>query len=206
MDQQQRKGQLVEWNDARGFGFIQQIGESQRFFAHISEFKGRRPQQGDVVFFCIGQNKKGQPCAVDIEYSKVLPSRAMPTYTIGSPRSVLAFGQFVWLALLIVMAQLPWWLLPWSMLISVITFAVYRSDKQRAQQQQWRTPENTLHVLALMGGWSGSLWAQLFLRHKSKKASFLNVFWFTVVVNVVVTGFWAMSEDLQHLGLMLDKP
>ncbi len=206
MSQMQQKGQLVEWNDERGFGFIQRIGESQRFFAHVSEFKGRRPQQGDVVFFCIGQNKKGQPCAVDIEYSKVLPSQASPKYSISSPRSMLAFGQFIWLIVLITLAQLPWWLLPWSMLISVITFAVYRSDKMRAQQQQQRTPENTLHVLALLGGWSGALWAQLFLRHKSKKVSFLNVFWLTVVVNLVATGYLAMSGDLQHLGLMLDNP
>ena len=119
---------------------------------------------------------------------------------------MLAFGQFIWLIVLITLAQLPWWLLPWSMLISVITFAVYRSDKMRAQQQQQRTPENTLHVLALLGGWSGALWAQLFLRHKSKKVSFLNVFWLTVVVNLVATGYLAMSGDLQHLGLMLDNP
>jgi uncharacterized membrane protein YsdA (DUF1294 family) len=40
-----------------------------------------------------------------------------------------------------------------------------------------------LHLLGLAGGWPGALIAQQMLRHKSKKASFLAVFWVTVLIN-----------------------
>ena len=46
-----------------------------------------------------------------------------------------------------------------------------------------RTPENTLHLVAVFGGWPGALVAQDLFRHKSSKASFQVVFWLTVVVN-----------------------
>jgi uncharacterized membrane protein YsdA (DUF1294 family) len=49
----------------------------------------------------------------------------------------------------------------------------------------WRTAENRLHVLALLGGWPGALIAQQVLRHKSRKASFRFTFWVTVVLNCV---------------------
>ena len=48
----------------------------------------------------------------------------------------------------------------------------------------WRTPESTLHFLALAGGWPGALLAQQFLRHKSTKVEFRSVFWGTVIMNV----------------------
>jgi uncharacterized membrane protein YsdA (DUF1294 family) len=70
--------------------------------------------------------------------------------------------------------------------MSLITFAVYALDKRAAQQGAWRTPENTLHTLALLGGWPGAMLAQEFLRHKSQKASFRQVFWITVLLNGAV--------------------
>lgn len=47
----------------------------------------------------------------------------------------------------------------------------------------WRVPENTLHLLALLGGWPGALYAQQTLRHKTQKTSFRIVFWMTVLAN-----------------------
>jgi len=80
--------------------------------------------------------------------------------------------------------KLPWQVLAWYALLSVITFVVYRSDKSAATQREWRTSEQTLHGLAVAGGWPGALIAQRWLRHKSKKASFLAAFAVTVVVNL----------------------
>jgi uncharacterized membrane protein YsdA (DUF1294 family) len=37
------------------------------------------------------------------------------------------------------------------------------------------------------------LWAQLFLRHKSKKTAFLVPFWMTVVMNLTVILLWAQQ-------------
>ena len=78
--------------------------------------------------------------------------------------------------------------------ISVITFLVYAKDKKAAQKGNWRTEESMLHFLALIGGWPGALMAQRVLRHKSRKLSFLLVFWITVVLNVGGVAF-LLSPD-----------
>ena len=43
---------------------------------------------------------------------------------------------------------------------SLFAFAVYAWDKSAAQNGEWRTQESTLHLLALIGGWPGALFAQ----------------------------------------------
>ena len=73
--------------------------------------------------------------------------------------------------------------------LSLLTFIAYAIDKSAAKRNKWRTKESTLHLLALMGGWPGALFAQNLLRHKSVKASFRNVFWLTVVANLAVLGY-----------------
>jgi len=67
---------------------------------------------------------------------------------------------------------------------SFITFIAYAWDKSAATQGNRRTPESTLHLLALACGWPGALLAQQFLRHKSAKAEFRLAFWVTVILNV----------------------
>jgi len=67
--------------------------------------------------------------------------------------------------------------------LSLISFTTYAFDKSAANRDAWRTPESTLHLLSLAGGWPGALIAQQVLRHKSKKIAFLVVFWATVLIN-----------------------
>lgn len=67
---------------------------------------------------------------------------------------------------------------------SVVAFILYAVDKSSARNGKRRIPEATLHNVALMGGWPGALFAQQILRHKSKKQSFRDVFWVTVMLNV----------------------
>jgi uncharacterized membrane protein YsdA (DUF1294 family) len=76
---------------------------------------------------------------------------------------------------------------------SVLTFAVYAFDKSAAQSGRWRVPERTLHLLAALGGWPGALLAQRVLRHKSRKLSFLAIFWSTVAINCA-TLFWLLGS------------
>ena len=189
------KGKLTEWNDDRGFGFIEAIADTKRFFVHISAFpKHRRPQVGDVMFFEVATDAKGRANAVNVHYSTVtrrLPSRTRPS--ILAPRSVLATLYLLLVAGLTALGKLPFWWMIGVLLMSAATFLVYRQDKQAAQAGDWRTSENTLHMMALLGGWSGALWAQLFLRHKSQKMEFLVVFWLMVLVNVAATIYVALK-------------
>jgi uncharacterized membrane protein YsdA (DUF1294 family) len=76
--------------------------------------------------------------------------------------------------------------------MSAVGFLMYLADKSAAAHREWRTRENTLHLLALAGGWPGALLAQRILRHKSRKRSFQVTFWLTVVLNC--SGMlWALS-------------
>ena len=68
--------------------------------------------------------------------------------------------------------------------LSFVSYIVYALDKSAARRSAWRIPENTLHILALAGGWPGALLAQSVLRHKTIKRSFRIVFWLTVVLNL----------------------
>ncbi|MFT7517704.1 MAG: uncharacterized membrane protein YsdA (DUF1294 family) [Myxococcota bacterium] len=74
-------------------------------------------------------------------------------------------------------------LLLFYLAISLITFITYAIDKSAARKGSVRTPERTLHLLALAGGWPGALLAQKILRHKTQKKSFRAVFWLSVVIN-----------------------
>ena len=67
---------------------------------------------------------------------------------------------------------------------STVAFFVYLFDKSAARNGQWRTPENTLHLLGVIGGWPGALIAQQLLRHKTRKLSFRVVFWVSVLINL----------------------
>lgn len=76
---------------------------------------------------------------------------------------------------------------------SVAAAVAYRNDKSAARSGAWRTPESTLHILALMGGWPGALVAQRVFRHKSAKPSFRLAFWSTVILNCgALVSFWWM--------------
>ena len=69
---------------------------------------------------------------------------------------------------------------------SAVCFIAYALDKSAARLGRRRTPERTLLLLGLAGGWPGGLAAQQLLRHKTSKTSFLVKFWLTVIVNLAV--------------------
>ena len=73
--------------------------------------------------------------------------------------------------------RVPAWLSPVYVVASLATLAAHGLDKSAARRGARRTPERTLHALALAGGWPGALLAQPLLRHKTSKPSFLAVGW-----------------------------
>lgn len=91
-----------------------------------------------------------------------------------------------WLALLAWGAwsqRLPVWLPLGAVLLNGATYLAYAGDKRAAQSGAWRTPEQTLHLLALLGGWPAAWWAQQRLRHKSRKLAFRQLYWVTVLLH-----------------------
>lgn len=96
--------------------------------------------------------------------------------------------------------RLPLAAVAFMLVLSLLTFLVYWRDKRAAQKGRWRTAEDTLHLLSILGGWPGACLAQRVLRHKSHKASFRAVHWVTVAANgSLVLGwlFWLQPLTLQ---------
>lgn len=72
--------------------------------------------------------------------------------------------------------------------INLLTFITYWRDKHAAKKRDgaWRTPEATLHMMALLGGTPAAFVAQKVFRHKTKKQSFRFRFWLIIIVQVGV--------------------
>jgi uncharacterized membrane protein YsdA (DUF1294 family)/cold shock CspA family protein len=75
-------------------------------------------------------------------------------------------------------------------LLNLATFYAYWIDKFAAQTRRWRTREDTLHLLSLLGGWPGAWAAHQVLRHKSRKTRFRITYWVTVVLNGLGLALW----------------
>ncbi|MGX4643407.1 DUF1294 domain-containing protein [Massilia sp. SYSU DXS3249] len=90
--------------------------------------------------------------------------------------------------------QLPLLVAGAYLVISLTCFVVYAIDKSAARKGGWRTPERTLLLLGLACGWPGALLAQQWLRHKTAKRPFQQLFWCTVVLNV--GGFLYLASRL----------
>ena len=53
--------------------------------------------------------------------------------------------------------------------INILTFVVFGVDKYKAIKKQYRVPEKTLFLLAVMGGSAGALAGMFTFRHKTRK-------------------------------------
>lgn len=111
---------------------------------------------------------------------------------------MLAVGFYVVLLLIAVMGKVNWGVVGWYALIGAVTYLVYAKDKQAAQQGTWRTPESTLHILSVLGGWVGAMMAQSYLRHKTKKPEFRLTYYLTVLVNLAALLYLISGGDLSQ--------
>ena len=84
------------------------------------------------------------------------------------------------------------------LLINGWTFVTFWLDKRRAVAGEWRVPEATLLLLALMGGWVGAKLAQRRFRHKTRKQPFtamLNWIGAVHLLVAVATGLVIFAGD-----------
>jgi len=177
-------GTLVQWDDAKGYGFIAPDGGAARLFVHIRAFAARpqRPVVGERLSFEPGRDAQGKPRALAVRAVKAPPP---PATRRDDGRVLLLVPAFAGLVLAVhLLWGVPNWL--WGIYsgMSMATFIVYALDKRAARRGDWRVGENTLHVLSLACGWPGALLAQRLLRHKSAKAAFRRVYWLTAAANV----------------------
>lgn len=185
------QGQVIEWHDDKGYGFIQPLNPAQgenRIFLHIKSFsqRGPRPLAGAVLEYEVIQDSKGRLNAQRVSYVRRQSAQAIKPSATGQSKAwrgwlITLYGAFI-MALQLT-HQLPVWAIAIPVLLSGLTYLIYDMDKKAAQQGKQRIPEKNLHLLALMGGWPGALLAQQKLRHKTAKTQFQQVFWATVVLN-----------------------
>ena len=194
-------GTLTQWNDERGFGWIEADGGGERLFVHISAFEPRppaeqRPRPGLRLEFSVGM-EQGRKRALQVAWRAGGPVPQGWHASSGFSYGVL----LVWLLMMLTTAVI--WGIPrilWLTYagLSMLTFMAYWQDKWAAQKGQWRTPEKTLQTMALAGGWPGALLAQQWLRHKSSKTSFQLQFWLMVLINVAAV-LWLCSPYGRHV-------
>lgn len=196
-----QQGRITKWQDDKGFGFIEtEAGES--VFFHISEFKApRRPVNGDEVVFTVAEDNQGRVKAKQVqELNFIKQQMAEKNLQIRQRNSqnsqqadfeegqhkrlFLGVAFYAVLILLAVMGDLSWLVIGWYVILGIITYLTYAKDKAAAQNNQWRTPEMTLHIMSALGGWVGALVAQTYLRHKSQKPDFRLGYYLTVIINL----------------------
>lgn len=189
------QGRITNWKDDRGFGFIVQNGGTEQVFVHVKSFKSRqqRPVGNEIVTYEVTTDAKGRKQAVNVAFAVNALEPARPPKT-GTLTLYLAAFFLVFVASATLARKLPMVVLGLYLGGSLITYLVYAMDKSAARQGAWRTKEDTLHLLGVVGGWPGALLAQKQLRHKSRKASFQAVFWTTVVINCGALG-WLLTPS-----------
>lgn len=189
------QGRITSWKDEQGFGFITPHGGGPEVFVHIKSIGSGavRPVGNEIVTYDLNVNGRGQARAENVAYVDARSAR--PRLPRSGTRPLLAAGALLLLiGIAVVLGELPFVVLALYLVASSATFIAYALDKSAARHERRRISENTLHLLAVIGGWPGALLAQQLLRHKSSKESFRALFWVTVALNCCVL-LWMLSAS-----------
>lgn len=187
-------GRITDWNDEKGYGFVVPNGGGDRAFVHVNAFQrgSRRPAAGDLISYLPAKDPRGRLNARDIRHAG--QRIAAPRSPSRLPRAALGIAALIAVAALATLGVLPRILAGIVFAASGLAYLAYRLDKSAAQDDRRRTPEATLHLLGLAGGWPGALIAQQQFRHKTAKRSFQLAFWITVALNIAALAWLATSE------------
>ncbi|HEY8569865.1 DUF1294 domain-containing protein [Microbulbifer sp.] len=206
------KGKIRNWNDDKGFGFIEPMLGGKQVFIHIKALgnRQRRPKAGDVVTYEPSSDRQGRPCAVkavlagDNSQAKSQPKRKSAGNASRNSRPLMVGLVFLGLvAASVALGRLPPLLLLLYIGMSLLTYLSYYLDKSAARAGNWRTKESTLHLMSLLGGWPGAWLAQQQLRHKSRKQPFRFIFWLTVLANLGALAWLHTAEGSAYLRMLL---
>lgn len=198
------QGRITSWKDDQGFGFITPNAGGRQVFVHVKSFshRQRRPVGNEIVTYELKTDSRGRPQAENVAFVGRIKLQAT---SAGPGNGSVAFAVF-FLALVtgaVVAGKLPLAVLTLYLAASAVAFVAYARDKSAAKNDGWRTPESTLHIFGLVGGWPGGLVAQRVFRHKSKKQSFQVAFWITVALNCSALGWFFSSSGARTLKSVL---
>jgi uncharacterized membrane protein YsdA (DUF1294 family)/cold shock CspA family protein len=189
-------GRILEWNDARGYGFVVPNGGGERAFVHINDFRrgSRRPLDGDLVSYLPVVDARGRCKATAIRHAgDRVPTPRQPSRL---PRATLGLACLAGVVAAAALGLAPMPLAAAYLVSSGVSFCAYAIDKGAARRGGRRTAESTLHLMSLLGGWPGALVAQQKFRHKTAKQPFQVTFWAMVLLNLGVVGWLLWSGML----------
>ena len=141
------QGQISEWNDERGFGFVQPQHGAGRVFVHITAFPpgGRRPSLGEMVHYGLVRDDRGRPRATNVTYAVDRPlawERRQSQALLFATVIVVTFLTLV--AIAAIRGALHWTVSVFYLLASIVTYLAYADDKDKAQTGRWRVTTVTL--------------------------------------------------------------
>ncbi|GGD74638.1 DUF1294 domain-containing protein [Lacimicrobium alkaliphilum] len=198
------QGKLTNWNDDKGFGFVEPNGGGDRSFVHIKSFqkRSRRPAEGDLIIYEQVKEPQGKFKAINVSLVADRKVRPEPPKKSANPGALIVVTFSVILTATVLLKYLPPEVLYLYIATSTIAFIFYAFDKSAAKNGRWRTPESHLHFLSLVGGWPGAFYAQKSLRHKSSKTEFKRVYWATVMMNIFAF-VWLFTGQGRHFLLAI---
>lgn len=201
------QGRLSDWDDHKGFGFVVPHGGGERAFVHIGAFgsQRRRPCNGDVLTYAVQRDAHARLKATQVRWADRSTQARTRQRGSGLPRKFIAVVFLGAIVAAVVLQRLPLLVLLWYVAASAVAVLAYAIDKSAAQRNQWRTPEATLHLIGVLGGWPGALLAQEWFRHKCSKAAFQLTFWITAGLNVgLLLWAWLQPGLMATLRAVLD--
>ena len=196
------QGRLIEWFDDKGYGFIQPNDpDKDRVFLHIKDFvkTGPRPIVGCALDYQVVLDSRGYR-AQQVKYLKAAEtktnSKKISKVTVHQqkmqPMQIASIVYIVVLAVLVMIGLLSGMVLLLISLMNALSYWLYAQDKEAAQLGNRRVPENTLHLVAFLGGWPAAWLAQQKLRHKTQKQPFRKIYFCTIAFNLILI-LWLVS-------------
>lgn len=77
-------------------------------------------------------------------------------------------------------------MIKYLIIINIITFIMYRIDKQQAIKNNYRISETTLLTLSLIGGSLGSILGMIIFHHKTKKLKFKLLNTIFLIIHILI--------------------